>query len=290
MSGSVASRVRRRLQDYWALIKSLQTGLLLFSGIAGFASARCPVTSAETILALMGSLFLAISGSTVLNMVFDRDIDSLMERTAHRPLPAGRLGVFEAALLGVGLSGSGLLWSFQLSALYGIVVLAGLFFDVVVYTLWLKRRTPWSILWGGVSGGMPILAGRVLAVGSIDFLGLLLALAILMWIPTHIMTFSVKYQEEYANAGVPVFPNSYGLGTTRAIIAASTVATVSIMFLVGMVLGQYWAYMAVLLILGGILMGMAAATLIQPSFRLNSALFKLASLFMLGALGLVVLG
>ena len=290
MSGSVASLVRCRLQDYWALIKSLQTGLLLFSGIAGFASARCPVTSPEAILALMGSLFLAISGSTVLNMVFDRDIDSLMERTAHRPLPAGRLGVFEAAFLGVGLSGLGLLWSFQLSALYGIVVFAGLFFDVVVYTLWLKRRTPWSILWGGISGGMPILAGRVLAVGSIDFLGLLLALAILMWIPTHIMTFSVKYQEEYANAGVPVFPNSYGLGTTRAIIAASTVATVSIMFLVGMVLGQYWAYMAVLLILGGILMGMAAATLIQPSLRLNSALFKLASLFMLGALGLVVLG
>ncbi len=290
MSGSVASLVRCRLQDYWALIKSLQTGLLLFSGIAGFASARCPVTSPEAILALMGSLFLAISGSTVLNMVFDRDIDSLMERTAHRPLPAGRLGVFEAAFLGVGLSGLGLLWSFQLSALYGIVVFAGLFFDVVVYTLWLKRRTPWSILWGGVSGGMPILAGRVLAVGSIDFLGLLLALAILMWIPTHIMTFGVKYQEEYVSAGVPVFPNSYGLGTTRAIIAASTVATVSIMFLVGMVLGQYWAYMAVLLILGGILMGMAAATLIQPSLRLNSALFKLASLFMLGALGLVVLG
>ena len=290
MSGSVASLVRCRLQDYWALIKSLQTGLLLFSGIAGFASARCPVTSPEAILALMGSLFLAISGSTVLNMVFDRDIDSLMERTAHRPLPAGRLGVFEAAFLGVGLSGLGLLWSFQLSALYGIVVFAGLFFDVVVYTLWLKRRTPWSILWGGISGGMPILAGRVLAVGSIDFLGLLLALAILMWIPTHIMTFGVKYQEEYVSAGVPVFPNSYGLGTTRAIIAASTVATVSIMFLVGMVLGQYWAYMAVLLILGGILMGMAAATLIQPSLRLNSALFKLASLFMLGALGLVVLG
>ena len=86
------------------------------------------------------------------------------------------------------------------------MLFAGLFFDVVIYTLWLKRRTPWSIVWGGISGGMPILAGRVLAVGRIEWIGVVLALAVLFWIPTHILTFSMRYREDYANAGIPTIP------------------------------------------------------------------------------------
>jgi heme O synthase-like polyprenyltransferase len=79
--------------------------------------------------------------------------------------------------------------------------LPGLFFDVVVYTIWLKRRTPWSIIWGGVSGGMPALAGRALGTGQIEWVGVALALAVLFWIPTHIMTFSLRYREDYAAGG-----------------------------------------------------------------------------------------
>ena len=74
-----------------------------------------------------------------------------------------------------------------------MIVLAGLFFDVVIYTIWLKRRTPYSIIVGGLAGGMPALAGRTLGTGRVDLLGLLLALAVLLWIPTHIVTFGVRY-------------------------------------------------------------------------------------------------
>ncbi|MGD8850599.1 MAG: UbiA family prenyltransferase, partial [Anaerolineales bacterium] len=82
-------RIRTSLKRYWPLIKSLQTGLLLFTGLAGYMTARCPVLNWTTMIGLAGSLFLAISGSTVMNMVYDRDIDAKMKRTCLRPLPVG---------------------------------------------------------------------------------------------------------------------------------------------------------------------------------------------------------
>lgn len=279
-----------RLRDYWSLIKSLQTGLLLFTGVAGYISARCPVLNWNTLLGLVGSLFLAISGSTVLNMVYDRDIDARMCRTAPRPLPAGRIGAGEALLLGLGLSWLGVGWSFALSPLYGLVVLAGLLLDVVVYTILLKRRTSWSIVWGGIAGGMPVLAGRALGVGRIDLLGVLLALAVLLWIPTHILTFSIKYAEDYRRAGIPVFPNTHGLRVTRAILAASTALAAVTMLLIAALLGLHWGYLRATAILGTALVGMAVASVVRPSPRLNFGLFKFASLYMLAAMGLIAWG
>ena len=96
--------IRTKLRLYWPLIKSLQTGLLLATGLAGYMTARCPVFNIPTILALTGSLFLAISGSTVLNMWYDRDIDSKMNRTHNRPLAAGKVSPLEALRLGLVLS------------------------------------------------------------------------------------------------------------------------------------------------------------------------------------------
>lgn len=281
---------RARLRDYWALIKSLQTGLLLFTGIAGFVNARCPVTSWPDLAALTGSLFLAISGSTVLNMVYDRDIDTKMCRTAQRPLPAHRLVVKEAMLVGLVLAFAGVAWAVALSPLYGLVVFAGLFFDVVVYTVWLKRRTSWSIVWGGIAGGMPVLAGRVLAVGRIDLLGVLLALSVLFWIPTHIMTFSIKYAEDYRRAGIPVFPNTHGVKVTRIIIGFSTAAAAITMLSAAWLLGLEWGYFQVAAILGTLLTAMAVVSVVRPSPKLNLYLFKFASLYMLGAMGLIAVG
>ena len=133
--------LRSKFKLYWPLIKSLQTGLLLVTGITGYVSSRCPVMDVGTFLGLVGSLFLAVSGSTILNMVYDRDIDARMGRTAHRPLPSGRLNAREALWVGLLISFSGVGWALSMDYLYGLVVFAGLFIDVVVYTVWLKRRT-----------------------------------------------------------------------------------------------------------------------------------------------------
>jgi protoheme IX farnesyltransferase len=269
---------------YWPLTKSMQTGLLLSTGLAGFMSARCPVMHWYEFLGLALSLFLAIAGSTIINMWYDRDIDAVMNRTHHRPLADGRVTPTEALRLGLVLSVLGVGMAVAISPLYGLIVFAGLFFDVVVYTLWLKRRTCWSIVWGGISGGMPILAGRAFGTGHIDGIGILLALAVLFWIPTHILTFSMRYHEDYQAAKIPTFPSVYGFKFTRLTIAVSSVVAALSISAAGILIGMQWGFIRLLAVLSAGLMLLAAATVFRPTERINYGLFKYASLFMLSAM------
>ncbi len=282
--------VLAKLKLYWPLIKSLQTGLLLVTGFTGFISSRCPVTNWQMTLGLLGSLFFAVSGSTILNMVYDRDIDARMKRTAHRPLPAGKINAREALVVGLLISFLGVAWAYWLSPIFALVVFGGLFIDVVVYTIWLKRRTAWSIVWGGISGGMPILAGRVLGTGQIDGIGILFTLAILLWIPTHILTFSMRYYQDYQNAGVPTFPSQYGYRTTRIIIALSSVAAAVSIGVGAFALGLSWGYLRLLSVLAVGIIGLALLSVYRPSEKVNFGLFKYASLFMLGAMVMMTIG
>ncbi len=127
----------------------------------------------------------------------------------HRAARVGSLGhggqvrPENALSLGFVLSAMGVYWSIMLSPLYGIIVFSGIFCDVIIYTIWLKRRTCCSILWGGIAGGIPVLAGRALGIGSVDWVGVALAMVVLFWIPTHILTFSLRYVDDYRRAGVP---------------------------------------------------------------------------------------
>ncbi len=274
---------------YWPLIKSLQTFLLLITGLAGYMSARCPVFNIWTVLGVAGSLFLAISGSTVLNMWYDRDIDAKMNRTCWRPLPTGKISPAEALRFGLILSVLGVGWALAMDWLFGLVVFAGLFFDVVIYTFWLKRKTCWSIVWGGISGGMPILAGRALGLGYIDWVGLALTFGILFWIPTHILTFSMRYFEDYKAARVPTFPSTYGFQFTRVTIAISSVLAAICMAAAAVGIGMDWGYLRLMGVLSVGLLGLAIAISIRPSERVNFGLFKYASLFMLGAMVMIVM-
>jgi protoheme IX farnesyltransferase len=174
--------------------------------------------------------------------------------------------------------------------LYGLVVCAGLFFDVIVYTLWLKRRTAWSILWGGISGGMPILAGRVLGMGRIDGVGLLLFLAILFWIPSHILTFAMRYADDYQSAGIPTFPSTYGLQATRLAIAGSSVIAALAIGTACILIGLQWGFLGLLAILSSGLLILAIISLLRPSERINFGLFKYASFYMLSAMILLSIG
>jgi protoheme IX farnesyltransferase len=283
------SVLKIKFKLYWSLTKSLQTGLLLSTGLAGFMSARCPVTHWYDFLGLGVSLFLAIAGSTILNMWFDRDIDAVMNRTHHRPLADGRVTPSEALRLGLVLSVLGVGMAVAIFPLYGVIVFAGLFFDVVIYTLWLKRRTAWSIVWGGISGGMPILAGRALGTGHLDIIGILLALAILFWIPTHILTFSMRYHEDYQSAKIPTFPSTYGFSATRAIIALSSVLAALSIGIAGVMIGMQWGFIRLLAVLSSGLLILAIASVFRPSERVNFGLFKYASLYMLSAMILLAI-
>ncbi len=284
----MATKLRTKFKLYWPLIKSLQTGLLVITGVAGFMSTSCPITNWQTILAVTGSLFLAVSASTILNMWYDRDIDAKMERTKKRPLPSGKIAPREALIVGLLLSILGVGWAVAIDSLYGLIVFAGLFFDVIIYTVWLKRRTPWAIVWGGISGGMPVLAGRALGMGQIEWVGITLALAVLFWIPTHILTFSMRYREDYARASIPTFPSAYGDRVTQIIIAVSSVLAAVFMGVAAYGIGLTVGYLRLMAVLSTGLLILAIASAAKPSERTNFGLFKYASFYMLSAMLLLI--
>ena len=273
----------KKFRLYWPLIKSSQTGLLLATGIAGYLSAGTKITF-PLLIGISFSLFLAISGSTIMNMWYDHDIDAKMKRTHKRPAASGELNRREVFYVGMAISIIGIGWALLIAPLYGVVVFAGWFFDVVVYTFWLKRRTAWSILWGGISGAMPILAGHVLAVGRIELVGILLALAILFWIPTHTLTFSIKFLDDYNNAGVPTFPSTYGETFTRAMIAVSSVLAALAIGWASVLIGISAGYLRLIAVLTAGLLLLAFATFRVQSEQVNFGLFKYASLYMLSSM------
>jgi protoheme IX farnesyltransferase len=280
--------IRSKVSSYMPLVKSMQTSLLLSTGLAGYMSAHTHL-ELNMLLGLVGSLFLAISGSTILNMWYDCDIDTVMNRTHNRPLAMGTVTKQEALWLGVILSLAGVGWAFVINSLYGLVVFAGLFFDVIVYTIWLKRRTSWSIVWGGISGGMPILAGRVLAMGQIDLVGLLLMMAVLFWIPTHILTFNMRYYSDYQTARVPTFPSVYGFEATRAIIALSAIMAAASIGVAGVMIGVQAGVLRLMAVLSSGLLLLSFATVFRPSEQVNFSLFKYASIYMLASMILLSL-
>jgi heme o synthase len=286
----VESAFRTLRSGYWPLVKGWQTGLLLVTAWAGYLSAAPVPVPWGTLAGLTGSLFAAISGGTVLNMWFDRDIDARMERTCDRPLSTGQVSPGAALRLGTVLSALGVVWAAWLSPLFGTLVFGGLFFEVVVYTLWLKRRTPWSILWGGVAGGMPILAGRALALGSVDATGLLLALAVLFWIPTHNLTLSMLHFDDYRRGGVPVYPAVYGFGATRRTVAISSMLSVTAMSAAFIRAGLPAALLSLSLLLGAGLLFFALRAWIRPADKANAVLFKVASVYMLCCMVLLAVG
>jgi len=278
------------VKDFWALIKFLQTALLVITGLSAYVLTRgLPFDPLEAVWMAAG-LLLSVSGCTVLNMILDRDIDARMDRTADRPLPAGRISPGAAALFGGLLSGAGLALAFGLDVRFGVVIALGFAFDLLVYTAWLKRRTPISIVLGGVAGGMPVLAGRVLALGRVDLVGLLLAGSVLLWIPSHILTLAIRYADDYRRAGVPVWPNVYGPRSTRMFVAGANLLNTLVLAACTFLLRVHPATQVVLLGMSLGMFGFSVRQLIAPTERRNWLLFKLASIYMLASSLLLTVG
>lgn len=275
------TKFANKMRLYSPLIKSPQTALLVLTGLAGYLTVRCPVYNLSTLSGLLISLLASICGSTVLNMGWDRDIDAKMKRTQKRPTASGSIGPRETLALGLTLSILGVGLAFAMDWLYGAIIFTGLFFDVIVYTIWLKRRNCWSIVFGGISGGMPILAGRALGLGSIDWVGILLALGILFWIPTHIMTLNMRYFDDYQAAGVPTFAAAYGPGVARVTIAVSSLLAALSMGAAALGIGMDWGLLRLLVVESLGLLILAVFMIIRPTEQINFGLFKYASVCML---------
>lgn len=276
--------------NYWTLIKPRQTALLTLTGLAGYCSAQPSLAGWPIWLSLVGSLFLTISGCTLINMVFDRDIDARMPRTARRPIPAGLVTPAAGLSIGAGLASLGVLWAFSLSSVYAVLVIGGGMIDIFLYTLWLKRLTAWSILWGGLAGGMPILAGRVLAVGNLDTGGLLMTLAVVMWIPTHNLSLAIIFAEDYQQACLPTLYSVYGPKTAqRASIFASLLTGLAMTAVFVYSTPSLWVLTLLSIMDAGLLyLGFSAWR--NPSPIIATRLYHYSTLYMLFSMLLLVLG
>jgi protoheme IX farnesyltransferase len=136
---------------------------------------------------------------------------------------------------------------------------------------------------------MPILAGRAFGLGRLDSIGVLLSLAILFWIPTHILTFSMRYFDDYQAAKIPTFPSVYGFQPTRLIIAVSSVIAALSISTASILIGMEWGFIRLLVVLSTGLILLAIATILRPTERVNFGLFKYASVFMLCAMILLAI-
>lgn len=213
-----------RVPDFIALMKPRVTFLAVFTAFVGMMIA--PVHP-DPVLGSIAMLAIAVGAGAagVLNMWYDADIDTVMTRTARRPIPRGRISRGEALAFGLVLACSGV-------TVLGIacnIAAAGLlaftiFFYVVVYTHWLKRHTPQNIVIGGAAGALPPVVGWAAATGGVGLESVILFLIIFLWTPPHFWALSLNRADEYQRAGVPMLPVVSGrAATTRQILIYSTV-------------------------------------------------------------------
>jgi heme o synthase len=172
-------------------------------------------------LTLAGAL--ASMGASALNHYYDRDIDKIMERTAKRPIPAGRLSAKSVLAYGIAVSATSVIiaW-FTLNAVATGMIALGIFFYVIVYTAWLKRSNAANIVIGGFAGSAASMAGWATVTGSMDLLGFLIGLLVFMWTPPHFWCLAIRAREEYASVRVPMLPVLIGNQRTASYILLNT--------------------------------------------------------------------
>ena len=206
-------------RDLLALTKPRVMSLVVFTGLAGMLAAPVLPPLAIGFTAVL-CIALGAGAAGALNQWYEHDIDAKMRRTATRPLPAGRMDRQTALHFGVGLSAfSVILMDLAANHLAAALLAASILFYVLVYTVWLKRRTPQNIVIGGAAGAFPPLIGWVAATGRIELLPVLLFAIIFLWTPPHFWALSLFVRSDYAAAGVPMLPVTHGIEATRRQIA-----------------------------------------------------------------------
>lgn len=195
------------IKSYVSLTKPRIIELLLVTTVPTMFLASNGWPDWYLVLATLIGGALAAGGANALNNVVDRDIDALMDRTAHRPLVTGKVSVRGAVALGIILSLSSVIWLVsQVNTLSALFAASAIVFYVCVYTLLLKRRTSSNIVWGGAAGCFPVLIGWAAVTNSISLAPIVLFLIVFWWTPPHYWPLSMQYRKDYENAGIPMLP------------------------------------------------------------------------------------
>ncbi len=215
MTTSIEAENEAGFGDYFALLKPRVMSLVVFTALVGLVVAPVAV---HPFVALVAVLCIAVAGgaSGALNMWWEADLDARMLRTRNRPIPAGRVTRGEALSIGLTLS----VFSVVMLGLATNFVAAGLlaftiFFYAVVYTMWLKPRTPQNIVIGGAAGAFPPMVGWAVATGGVSLESLLMFALTFAWTPPHFWALSLFVKGDYGRAGIPMLPEVAGRTATR---------------------------------------------------------------------------
>jgi protoheme IX farnesyltransferase len=166
---------------------------------------------------------LASAGSSALNHYYDRDIDPLMKRTSTRPIPSGRIKPNQVLVYGLAVSIISVIYgALSLNYVTAFFIALGIFFYVIIYTVWLKRLNSSNIVIGGFAGSAAAMAGWSAATGSMDILGFLVGFLVFVWTPSHFWCLAMKMKDEYSEAKVPMLPVLIGMEKTSKYILINT--------------------------------------------------------------------
>jgi heme o synthase len=265
-------------RDVVALLKLRIGALVVMTATAGALAAgnRSPVG----LLVLAGACLLAASGASALNHYLDRDLDGRMARTAGRPLPSGRIRNARTALwLGAGLVAASQAAAPVLGVGPVLYLLAGALTYAVVYTAWLKRRTPYSIVLGGAAGSFAALAGWQTAASTWHPEPLLLAGVLFLWTPSHFWSLAIVLERDYRAAGVPALSALVGARRTAGAVFANTAGLV----VLSLALAAYrpWPYALLALPAGAAFLLLTYRLRATPEVPLAWRTFKLSGAYLL---------
>ncbi|MFZ0695420.1 MAG: heme o synthase [Alphaproteobacteria bacterium] len=268
------------LGDYIVLLKPRVMSLVVFTGFAGMIVAPGHI---HPFLAVIAVLCIAVGAgaSGAINMWYERDLDSRMDRTMRRPLPMGRMAPGDALGFGVVLAvGAVLTMGLAVNYTAAALLTLTICFYVFIYTIWLKRRTPQNIVIGGAAGAFPPMIGWAAVTGDVSLTSLALFAIIFMWTPPHFWALSLFRSTDYARAGVPMLPVVAGKRETKKHIVLYTLLLVPVT-LVPAILGTSAAlYGVAAVLLGFAFLGLTVKVWFDGTDKSAKQLFGFSILYL----------
>lgn len=236
-----------------------------------------PLTSTQVVLGSVTAI-LGSAGCNVLTSYIDRDIDAIMDRTRERPLPSKRIAPARNALyFGLVLTGGSLILAIFQNPLAFAFILLGVLDNVLVYSLWTKRRSSLNIILGGFSGGLAPMYGWAFVTGTIDLTALLLGSIVVLWIPSHIWSLALYYRSDYEKANIPMLPVVTETETAIKCIVSTVILMVAASLALYLYGGFGLLYLSVSVITGAVVLGGYLYLFFNPSRELAWTLFKISS-------------
>jgi protoheme IX farnesyltransferase len=241
----------RALRAWIELTKPRIVSLVLFTGMPALLLAGGELPPPRVFWGALVGIALSAASAAAFNHYYDRDLDGLMVRTRTRPLPAGVLPPASAASLGLVLAWlSWVVLCVTCNPLSALIAMVGIFYYAVVYTVWLKRRTPQNIVIGGGAGASAPIIAWAAVTGRVDLPAFLMAAIIFLWTPPHFWALSLYRRDDYARAGLPMLPVTHGEPETRRQILIYSVLLVLVALAVGPLAGLGWLYFGAAALLG----------------------------------------